>query len=85
MGVKKDLFLDSDLLPGEPGIKDFYFPNDILFPAQSESRGTEPYLQHRVIAHKPIRNQHLGKQKNRQEQPKISLIVCKRGFYQAYF
>lgn len=32
MGVKKDLFLDSDLLPGEPGIKDFYFPNYILFP-----------------------------------------------------
>lgn len=32
MGVKEDLFLDSDLFPGEPGIKDFHFPNDILFP-----------------------------------------------------
>lgn len=46
------------------------------------------YLQHWVIAHKPIRNLHLGKQmhgENWQEQPKISLIVYKREFYQAYF
>lgn len=32
MGVKRDLFLDSDLFPSEAGIKDFYFPNYTLFP-----------------------------------------------------
>lgn len=29
MGVRKDLFTDSDLFSGETGIKDFYFLNYI--------------------------------------------------------